>query len=818
MCLSSGSSPMPASLSNAVCGPQVIGTLAPTDGTSLADLNPCPLNACCDIWGQCGTTAEFCTITDSTTGAPGTAAAGTNGCISNCGTSIIIGAPSASFMKIAYFEGFNANRPCLNMDLTDLNTTSFTHVHLAFATITEDFNVNVSAIQDQFDMLLSLTGVKRILSFGGWSFSTDQDSYPIFRDSVTAANRNTFIANIIAFVKKWDLDGVDFDWEYPGAIDIPGIPAGSADEGINYLLFLWLLKLQLPAGVTVSMAAPASYWYLKGFPIEAMGSILDYVVFMTYDLHGQWDYGNQWSDPGCPGGNCLRSHVNLTETLNSLSMITKAGVPSGKIVVGVTSYGRAFEMTSAGCTTEMCEYTGPVSGATPGECTGTPGYIADCEIADIINGGGDISTYDDSNSYSQILVYNDTQWVAYMSDANKALRTYVYYIYGFGGTADWAVDLDLTTSADNEVLDCPNSYDSVDDVAADATISDDCMNIYLKQALGTMLNSALTQYGAIMNSDYDKKFTEYAKSAKEQAPVQLSDFWGDDIDNYVSCTYAVYSDGAYTNHSGLGCPPKNTPTEYDDYAYDIYMVPNDLDTFYSYMESKYGIDRSWVIFPVIQTSPCLPDEQDCSAFGNLYGSPSIDPDIVVSDPKDVISNSLANLTTLASLLLDIAHDAALELYGGDCADTADSSSMPVYMAQGAVTSMSQVVDTAGKLEEEERKDMMLLFLTGLLFLVPFVGEALSGIAELATLARFVTMLGTMGDGAMAVYGVVEDPTSAPLMIIGMLLGGMFTSDTKFFSDAATVRRGMSEGEVAALGDVVSTAMTKVSNTFKMCKI
>lgn len=52
ICLSSGSPPMPAPLPNAVCGPQVPGTERPTDGTDLADLNPCPLNACCDVFGQ----------------------------------------------------------------------------------------------------------------------------------------------------------------------------------------------------------------------------------------------------------------------------------------------------------------------------------------------------------------------------------------------------------------------------------------------------------------------------------------------------------------------------------------------------------------------------------------------------------------------------------------------------------------------------------------------------------------------------------------------------------------------------------------------
>jgi len=51
MCLSTGNSPMPASVSNAACGPQKPGSQKPASGQKLADLNPCPLNACCNIWG-----------------------------------------------------------------------------------------------------------------------------------------------------------------------------------------------------------------------------------------------------------------------------------------------------------------------------------------------------------------------------------------------------------------------------------------------------------------------------------------------------------------------------------------------------------------------------------------------------------------------------------------------------------------------------------------------------------------------------------------------------------------------------------------------
>lgn len=29
---------------------------------------------------------------------------------------------------------------------------------------------------------------------------------------------------------------------------------------------------------------------------------------MTYDLHGQWDYGNVNAFDSCPSGKCIRSH------------------------------------------------------------------------------------------------------------------------------------------------------------------------------------------------------------------------------------------------------------------------------------------------------------------------------------------------------------------------------------------------------------------------------------------------------------------------------------------------------------------------------
>jgi chitinase len=51
----------------------------------------------------------------------------------------------------------------------------------------------------------------------------------------------------------------------------------------------------MPSGKTLSIAAPASFWYLRNFPIKDIANTVDYIVYMTYDLHGQWDYGSSYA-------------------------------------------------------------------------------------------------------------------------------------------------------------------------------------------------------------------------------------------------------------------------------------------------------------------------------------------------------------------------------------------------------------------------------------------------------------------------------------------------------------------------------------------
>ncbi|KAM7183708.1 hypothetical protein V8F20_012513 [Naviculisporaceae sp. PSN 640] len=445
ICLSKGRPPFPAVLPNAVCGPQKPGSVDPKDDSDISKMNPCPLNACCNIWGQCGISKDFCV--DTGTGAPGTAEPGTYGCISNCGMDIV-NRDGGGAIRVGYFEGYSMNRECLYQDASQIDRSAYTHIHFGFGTLTPTFEVETGDVLStyQFEQFKKIGGPKRILSFGGWDFSALPETYMIFRNAVTDANRLKAATNIANFIKKHNLDGVDIDWEYPGAPDIPGIPPGDKDDGARYLKFLVTLKNLLP-GKTVSIAAPSSYWYLKQFPIKEIGAVVDYIVYMTYDLHGQWDADNKNSQEGCDNGKCLRSQVNLTETKLSLAMITKAGVPGRKVIVGVTSYGRTYKMASAGCWGPQCSYLGDRmnSPAKKGVCTGTGGYIADAEIGEIMGNkkraGRVVTSFVDASSNSDILVYDNDEWVSYMSPATKKTRTNLYKSWGMGGTTDWATDL-----------------------------------------------------------------------------------------------------------------------------------------------------------------------------------------------------------------------------------------------------------------------------------------------------------------------------------------------------------------------------------------
>jgi chitinase len=99
------------------------------------------------------------------------------------------------------------------------------------------------------------------ISIGGWSFN-DPGPYRQVFTSIASDTRLSaqFAQNCVDFMNQYGFDGVDIDWEYPGADD----RGGSLPDVTNYPRMLGILQRTFKAGgkhYGLSITVPTSYWY-----------------------------------------------------------------------------------------------------------------------------------------------------------------------------------------------------------------------------------------------------------------------------------------------------------------------------------------------------------------------------------------------------------------------------------------------------------------------------------------------------------------------------------------------------------------------------
>lgn len=79
---------------------------------------------------------------------------------------------------------------------------------------------------------------------------------------------------------KYGFDGVDIDWEYPGADD----RGGKKEDKDNFPKMLSIIKSSFgrsPRPLGISITLPTSYWYLRWFDLPELAKSVDWFNLMS---------------------------------------------------------------------------------------------------------------------------------------------------------------------------------------------------------------------------------------------------------------------------------------------------------------------------------------------------------------------------------------------------------------------------------------------------------------------------------------------------------------------------------------------------------
>jgi len=205
--------------------------------------------------------------------------------------------------------------------------TYLTHINYAFGHVNDNFDGVRLDNPDRLRKIVRLKkkkpGLKVLLSIGGWGSGR-------FSEMAGDDNlRKSFTLDCRRICRKYHLDGIDIDWEYPGS-DAAKISCSDKDTD-NYTLLMRDLREALGPDKILSQATCGSARYID---FKAVDPYVNYTNVMSYDLG--WapylDTPLYWSenvDPNSlPVDDCIKAHLD-------------AGVPADKLVMGLKFYGHA---------------------------------------------------------------------------------------------------------------------------------------------------------------------------------------------------------------------------------------------------------------------------------------------------------------------------------------------------------------------------------------------------------------------------------------------------------------------------------------------
>ncbi|XP_046385252.1 probable chitinase 10 [Ischnura elegans] len=339
---------------------------------------------------------------------------------------------------LCYMTSWSSKRPGAGkFGPEDVNAALCTHVIFAFATLRDHRLAAADEDKDpeMYEKVIALREenpkLKVLLAIGGWAFG----STPFKELTSNVFRMNQFVYDAIEFLRKYKFNGLDVDWEYPRG----------ADDRVAYVNLLKELRLAFEGEakssgqprLLLTAAVPASFEAIAaGYDVPEISKYLDLINVMTYDFHGQWERQVGHNSPLYPLESATSYQKKLTVDYSAREWV-KQGAPKEKLMIGMPTYGRSFNLVD----TNKFDIGAPASGGgTPGKYTGEAGFMSYYEVCDFLHGENTTLVWD--NEQQVPFAYRDDQWVGF--DDERSLKTKMTWLkeMGFGGIMIWSIDMD----------------------------------------------------------------------------------------------------------------------------------------------------------------------------------------------------------------------------------------------------------------------------------------------------------------------------------------------------------------------------------------
>jgi len=260
----------------------------------------------------------------------------------------------------AWYAGYHATE---GFPLSAVSWDKYNTIIYSFAVTTpsaDSLSLNGSdpSLLPEFVSQAHEHGVAAHVAVGGWGgglwFSSDVAS---------PENRTAFVQTVVDFAEQYNLDGINFDWEYPNDQGI-GCNTISANDTQNFLYFLQELRAN-PVGARLTLSAATAITPFRdatGVPstnVSGFAEVLDYIAIMDYDVWGSWSPA---VGPNAPlNDTCAPAVYQDGSAVSAVKAWTAAGIPVNQIVLGVASYGHSFSVPPYdafvnGSSTELAPY------------------------------------------------------------------------------------------------------------------------------------------------------------------------------------------------------------------------------------------------------------------------------------------------------------------------------------------------------------------------------------------------------------------------------------------------------------------------------